>query len=494
LDEINKTALGTPGFASRGNASAIQHDLHKLGLIFINCIMPWNNIFMLSDDKKVEVLDIFRKLEYIPENIIELILGLINYKFNNADESLNFYKLYLNSKTENSIIHKNNIDYRDVITFIKKSIIDNIDPYSKDIIATDSMAFFTNRYCFGFGILGVLYSLNRIDIGEKINRNIIDAIVRKFMIEFYRKPYDFSSGLYVGLSGIVVCLLELDYIDEAKVVAEKIIEKKATMYDLTYGLAGRIIAFLKLYKKTDNSIYLNLSEAYANEIMENAIVNNNHIYWLDEENNTYTGMTRGSSGIALVFLYLYKETGKIQYLEDGIKALESDLSNLKINELGSICFNSWPDGEEKEIYSPYIHNGIAGLGCVLIRYYVETKNKEYLEIINEIIKACDYTATLFCGYLRGMSGIITFLQDCIVYLNSQNARIILNNMCETLSLFKISKDNIHGYAGDDLYRISHDLFTGSSGVILALNRTIHLVKSKKNDFLILDEDYNFNNI
>ncbi len=492
-DECNKINLYTPGFASEEDQSAYKKDLHKFGLVFIACIMPINNIFSLSIKKKAEIIKFFEKLNVIPQNIINTINGLVNYEFNDAEEALE----YLNANHLDMIQDeelkeiKNDIEN---IKLIKESIISNIDCFSSEsMFASDPMAFLTSQYSFAFGIFGVLYSLKKINIGENISSDKTQEIVNRFMTHFYRFSNSISAGLFVGLSGIAASLMELGYKNEAIIVMEKLIQKEMGMADLAYGLSGRIVALLKLYKTTNDIKYLDLAKKDADEIKRTAIVRDDLYYWKDEIGDIYTGLTRGSSGVALALLYLYLETEDKQYIDMGVKALEGDLDKLIKDDLENIGFNSIPEGKETQIYSPYIHNGIAGLGCVLLRYFLITRKEEYRSILDEIIEVCESDLTLYPGYLRGMSGIITFLQDCVVYLNSDYANELLMRLSENISFFQVSFDDIHGYAGDGLYRMSNDLFTGSSGVILALNRNICLSDKQGNPFFIIDEYYDFNN-
>lgn len=493
IDECNKINLYTPGFASDVKPSAVKQDLHKLGLVFIACIMPINNIFSLSSKKKNEAIKLFERLDVVPKNILSTINGLVNYQFNNAEEAIK----YLNSNNTEIVqyeeieVIKNDIEN---IKHIKASIISNINcPTDDNMIASDPMGFITSEYSFGFGIFGVLYSLHKVSIGENISQQKLNEIVNKFMTSFYRNPNSISSGLFVGLSGIAASLSELGFINEAKIVMERLIKEEMSMADLAYGLSGRIIALLKLYKTTNDIKYLNQAKKDVDEIKSKAIIRNGLYYWKDESGDIYTGLTRGSSGVALALLYLYLETKDKEYINMGIKALEADLDKLLIDNLGNINFNSLPEGEKIQIYSPYVHNGLAGLGCVLLRYFLITRNEKYRALLDEIIQVCDVELSLFPGYSRGMAGIMTFLQDCVVYLKSDYANQIIKKLSDNISFYQVSIDGINGYVGDGLYRVSHDLFTGSSGIILTLKRNTCLSENPRNPFLIVDEYYDFNN-
>lgn len=421
---------------------------------------------------------------------MDTIEGLISYRFHNAEEAL--INIEFDSPNINISYDINKFEInKQEIDVLTRYINKNIEDYHRiekiDILAIDPMGILTNKYCFAFGEFGMLYALSEMG---RLEDEILSSVINNFMTSFY-KNNNFSSGLFVGLSGVALSLLELGYISEAKTVINEVIKTENGMSDLAYGLSGIIITLLKFYNYTNDSRYLSEVIKNAELLISRAVMSDGYYSWSDEEKDIYTGLTRGSSGIALAFLYLYLETKSEQYLQWGLISLENDVNELKFNIDGYICFNSIPKGSRglTEIYSPYIHNGIAGVGIVLLRYFLVTRDEKYLLLIEHIIEASSLDMTLFPGYLRGMSGIMTYLQDCVIYLNSTKAREVLDKMVENIQFFRIEINGIVGYAGDELFRISNDLFTGTSGVALMLNRYLNLSNKPYNPFLPLDKSY-----
>lgn len=492
IDKYNKTDLFTPGFTSDKGYTPIQEELHKIGLVLISCIIPINHIFLLIPEKKNEIMKRIYKYDILPSNIVDTIDGLINYRFNTAEEAvenIEFCRPNMNMNMNYEIgrfeIKKQEIDI--LTKHINKNIMEYHEMEKINPLAIDPMGIMTNKYCFAFGEFGILYALSKMG---KLDDRILNSVVNNFMTSFYRNS-NFSSGLFVGISGIAFSLLELGYIKEAEVIMNDVIKSENSMSDLAYGLSGIIITLLRFHKYTNDSKYLSEATKKAELLISRSVMIDGFYSWSDVEKDIYTGLTRGSSGIALAFLYLYFETNNKLYLKWGLISIENDINELKFNTDGYICFNGIPKGtrELSEIYSPYIHNGIAGVGIVLLRYFLVTRDKKYLSLIDSIIEASSSDMTLFPGYLRGMSGIMTFLQDCVIYLNSAKAREALDNMTENIQFFRVETDGIVGYAGDELFRISNDLFTGTSGVALMLNRYLNLSNKPYNPFLPLDNYY-----
>lgn len=503
IDECSKINMFTPGFGCKEDGTIIQYDLYKLGLVFLYCIMPFNKMYELVPNKAFEAIELLRELNTLPNYIYDILLQLLKFDFNNCREVLDYldyndkiYEKKINKNNSNDYILENDVE--DILK-VKDTIIENINPSEETMVACDPMGFLTSRYSLGYGIFGVLYALSFVKDGVNVEETIIDKIVSKFMDRFYRY-HDFqTTGLYVGFSGIVVSLLELDYVNEAKIIMKHVVNKTMSMSDLSYGLAGRIVAELCMYKKTDNNVYLNYAVKDSETIINKAITEKKLCYWQDEQNDIYIGLTRGSSGIALVLLYMYVETKNEKYLNIAEKAFNTDFSKTIINDYGYISFNSMPLNNDKQqeytIYSPYLHNGIAGLGSVALRFYLITKDEKYKKIVEDIIIACDFDLSLFPGYLRGTVGVMSFLQDCYIYLESKKAYNILCSLTHRIKFYRVTfmdKENnleLNAYVGDELLRISHDFFTGSAGIISVLNRNNNLHKKNTNPFMIMDKYY-----
>ncbi|EMB45400.1 lanthionine synthetase LanC family protein [Treponema denticola] len=145
------------------------------------------------------------------------------------------------------------------------------------------------------------------------------------------------------------------------------LERPHNIYDFAYGLSGNLIVNLIFYKESDDILYLKFAEEYTKKIITSAIKKDDMLVWEDSEGDCYSGFTRGCSGIVYSLLLLYLQRKDKETLSLAVSALESDLSRLLVNENGFLSINSKPIGVKPPVYSPYIHNGIAGIGCVLIR-------------------------------------------------------------------------------------------------------------------------------
>ena len=182
---------------------------------------------------------------------------------------------------------------------------------------------------------------------------------------------------------------------------------------LCNGAAGTGLFFLKLYKVTGNTFYLNVAEKAGKYIYyEHTGVN---MYGPD----SFFGAASGGN----YFLDLFKEAGKDEYLEKA-KYFAGWLIDNKYTEGGGYFWKHSPDYQK--IY-PGIAHGTAGIGLFFLKIYEQTLDTQYLEyaekaflwMTNHIIRfdensigwkrlnTDDFAYHLWCG---GSTGIIFFLK------------------------------------------------------------------------------------
>lgn len=478
--------LATPGFVLNDtNHTPEEHDLYKLGLIMLYCIEPYNALFNL-DQKKIEhIVHLFQHRTSVPSHILNVILGLSSFKYHHALDAIHDLQELAGGKDSQLLpTPPPMID----ISKITYSIQQNLNGFicGNNSLACDPMGFLTNEYCLSFGLLGVLYGMHRADIPLD---NSLDKYVHSFMREFYSTS-SWTSSLFVGLSGMAYSLLSLGYTNEAKTVLAKAVSVNCEMCDYAYGRAGRLSTCVAFYSLLGDEKYLSCAIDDAEYILAHASEVNKHAVWYDCEGDAYSGLTRGSSGIALALLQLYIVTHNSKYLFEGIKALESDLSRIVTTSSGYIGINSRPINSNPQVYSPYLHCGMAGIGCVLIRYYLITQSPRYYNLILAIMDACRNQMVLFPGYLQGCAGILSFYQDCRYYLHIRDAEPDITVLMDLFKYHYIHNPQYSGFAGNQLLRISHDFHTGSSGVLAVLNRTRQ--KIIENPFIVADNLFKVN--
>lgn len=491
VTEKSTFGLRTPGFWAKEGLPPAQGDLYKIGLVILYCIMPYDGLWSLSESKAFELIEIYRQNKTVPDDILGIIHQLLTSRFDNAGEALREIErnqFYL-PKADKYFLSTNGCRKED-IQRIANEFYRNVKFYLTDDLyplGNDPMGQLTGGFSYGYGIFGFLYAVKKSKLGVQLpDRDFLEEIVHRFMYKFRSNPNDIAPGLYVGLSGIAYCLTHLGFDSEAKYVLAQACKAECTMSDYSYGKAGRLLVLLYFYRKYGDKRYLTEAIRNAESIMKESIEKEGNIYWKDIAGDIYSGLTRGNAGIAYALLVLYKITKNKKFLHFGIRALDGDIKRIKtVREDGLIGFNSRPLESRSKVYSPYAHNGLTGLGSVLIRYFLVTDDSAYLDITEKIISSCKCQYLLHTGYLTGICGIISFLQDVKYTLHRDDVENFMKDMFSCLRFHYVETECSVGYFGDQGYKLSHDLLTGSAGVFLTYSRNI--CKQKSNHFMILDE-------
>ncbi|MFA9413873.1 MULTISPECIES: lanthionine synthetase LanC family protein [unclassified Streptococcus] len=146
-----------------------------------------------------------------------------------------------------------------------------------------------------------------------------------------------------------------------------------------------------------------------------------------------------------------------------------------------------------KVFSPYLYDGIAGVGYTCLRLYQTTKKEFYYTQLINIISASLFELTSFVTYMRGMAGIVDFLLDCLFVIKDSNLKnkilYKIEKLIDSMSLYFDDEQGL--FLGEQLFKLSADLVSGTSGILLVMKRYMNY----KNDgvltvshFINLDEE------
>lgn len=440
LNEFKEThtIMITPGF-NNTSQNPIQNDRNKFDTLLLTSIFPLHNILHYFNDKYSEIIDILKIItkEY---PFVKTLLNLL-FKDNVVKSDMN-----INNSLPESIKEMSN------------SIIRQYSCEDDVFFPADPHIYNTNKYSVSHGLFGVLYSLYKTD---KNNIKFINRIINEKMIFELFKSNNIPRGIFMGYSGICWVLFELGYKEIGKqLFEEKVLYKIGENNGIFYGNAGILMTTIKIVIETKNEKYMEYAGHLASHIMLNI-----------KQKELLTGYGEGVSGISLSLIYYYQITKNEEVLNAAIKYFDIEYNNM-IKEGDYVGIKRNFENNGRIVNSPYIYDGIAGVGSVAIRLFLITRNQRYLEIIKKIVLSCDYRMTLFSGYMRGMAGIISFLTDVIKYTSNEyikiKARKIIDQFEICMKLHIITHDKDKYFLGEQLYKASCDYSTGSSGIVLQL--------------------------
>lgn len=491
VDVEEKIFLSTSGFVSKSLDNDFEEEIFKIGLTFLFTLLPINNLYDLDFNKP---FDLLRKLKFdglFSKSILFLLEDILNGKIKSVIElekrviNLDFVKEEIND----SIVYKN----KNSVAQVTNSIFSSMELNSNSwLFPADPMVYMTNPLNVAYGSLGIIKILSD---DKKLSKQQLDLLNRGlyWCLKKSIKENEFTAGLFTGASGIAWVLAELGISNGAELLkrfnSHYLLQES---YDLFYGLAGNALTNLFVYKKTNDIYFLNEAIRKANLLMESAIEDGNGYFWEDSEDNTYVGYGRGSSGISLFFMYLYLETKEEKYLDFGERALQFDMNQMFYDEANDnyLTVSRGTIKDKAQPTSPYLYDGTAGIGIVMLRYYQITKKDEYYSYLKLMLNDCTREYTVLPSLMRGLSGIGHFLIDYYNVFKDPKILKSVNKIYDAIRMFEICDENGYiSYPGEQLFRISHDLSTGTSGVLSFLRRIENNIEYNRNPIFMLDEFY-----
>jgi type 2 lantibiotic biosynthesis protein LanM len=170
-------------------------------------------------------------------------------------------------------------------------------------------------------------------------------------------------------------LNEPDLINLARIAASQISQENIVSdrhFDLMAGTGGTILGLLALYQATLEPDILEQAAACGYYLLNNRVASNSaHRTWSTLENNLLTGFSHGAAGIAYALLRLYKTTQDPVFLEGAEEAIAYERSVFSSIE------GNWPDlrsfalkNQKPSFMTSWCHGaagiGLARLGSLMI--------------------------------------------------------------------------------------------------------------------------------
>ncbi|MFI9202423.1 class III lanthionine synthetase LanKC [Streptomyces sp. NPDC053048] len=307
-------------------------------------------------------------------------------------------------------------------------------------------------HAFGYGAAGVLYALHRVgaDVPDEYARWLIAAAERD------RRPL---PGLYDGLHGVALTLDVLGRREAALEVLDRCrtFETRAAGADLAGGGAGIALNLLRFAAATgDGALYDRALRAAATAA---GAVEDGPPPALPGRPPPY-GLLHGATGVALLHLRLYEETGEASFLDIADRALRHDTARLTTLADGTVTLF---DGTAN---LPYLHGGSTGLAFVLRDLLRHRPDARLDRLTGALRRTCDAVYVRNSGLLRGRAGSIA----CLAALGEGADSPAVLRQIRRLSWHARSHQGHLAFPGFRLLRLSADLATGSAGVLLALGR------------------------
>lgn len=288
---------------------------------------------------------------------------------------------------------------------------------------------------------------------------IAEQWIKKYSGKRYIKGLD--DGLFTGKAGIATVLYELGYKKEAYEIISAIDVESIEINNISLlsGLAGVGLAFVALSADIQFSDFISKAVRVGNRLLE-AVEKDVKITKVDEDFISM-GLIDGWAGVSLFFSSLYRATNNDTWLNAAIVTLKKDIDNCVRDEDGLL------QADDNTRVLPYLAGGSAGIAIAIdqIRDIVEPRKFE--EDLEDILKLRNTQVCYNGGLFRGYGSFIVL--DNLFHCCKVDAPDMKEKIIDRLNNYTIEDENNLYMVGDYGRRISHDIFSGSAGILLALN-------------------------
>ncbi|WEV70429.1 class III lanthionine synthetase LanKC [Lactobacillus sp. ESL0785] len=460
------TAKYQPGMATPGYADVNAHTfgeadniaLYKIARYMILPIasdFDWAPEMEQEQDKNIadefgpEIVDFFHCLK-----------NKLSLNFNTSTRHPQHYQANLfKPKTSFDI---DNLDKN--ISEIAQGIIQHLDFDFMGLIRGDITEYDSqiSYYSVANGAFGAIMALTRSNcLNSKINHQIHNWI--DYQITNIKKlldNQDNNSGLFTGLTGIAVVLAEQGYQELSKLIMDKLLSCKLNQDISIYsGISGVGLAYLTFYLQNNDEKYLRQAQLLAKKVSE---LTQSEIYTKECD----SGLLTGWLGAALFLWKMYVATQSEKYRIEALRILHLVLNNsLEINQTVAYIKDNTLSYER---LMPYVNHGSAGLALLLIEFIQdspESINQNEKAILQKLIKANDVFVTYLDGLFDGFISLIV-LDTAVANLTDDNR---LAHKLKLLNNYIVGQNDVAFVQGRFGYKLSLDLTTGNSGLLLVLN-------------------------
>lgn len=487
----------TPGYASKEQHQSRRptpaDDHYAFGVLILDLLTFTSTGLDLGREAILE-----KKLKQVlsdltlPMELYDLVKGLTSLNVEerwDLDDVLDFLETLPESMS-------------DVLMFPVKNDLLNIEPAKPDLIdrlasteqglqryldavidlsrkdrlwPASPMVFLTNPVSIQYGAAGTAFYLLR-------SRGAVDAPILDWIEERATNTLC-PMGLYSGLSGVALLMLQSGRIDSARKQMQRILSNKDqfTCASLYFGLAGWGLVSLHFWKVTGEHSYLELAAEIGNQLISSADQDPSGIYW-PTEGKVFLGLGDGQSGVALFLTYLSAASGDLRFANAAALALDYDIA--RGNRIaGRITWRYHVDSPESDPNLPHMRFGSAGVGTACIRHFALSGEERFKQVALDCAYSVRSRVTNKIWQDSGNACYGEYLLDMAHFLDEPRFRDIAYYQAEALLPHALEYPEGIAFAGTDHHRVCCDYSMGGAGIGIFLDR----LRNNRGRFMLLDE-------
>lgn len=455
--------LGARGFAAPADRTGEQIDQYALAAMRLFLFLPLNAVLALGPSKLPQYLTDIEERFPLPTGFTALVareLGPAPLSAAGQPESLGGgappgCRPALSRRGRAASFRRDWAAARDSAA---EAILLSATPARRErLFPGDVQQFVVDGMGLAYGAAGVLHALDAVGVGRfpEHEQWLLDAVSD-------RPPR--RAGLYDGLAGVTWLLQRLGHHQAATTQLGRLLDALAQVRDISLfgGLAGIGIALLDLSARRAEPQLAEHATVLGSRLAETL-----HAQPVRAP-RIRSGLMRGWSGPAMLFLALHQHTGQECWLDRAEQAVGHDLARCIPAPDGSLQVD---DGGRRRL--PYLGAGSAGIAMTLAQLGAVRPGAPAVATLPDLLRACEAELVIQPGLLAGRAGLIVALTAMRstrpVGLDQGRIERALDRHLDRLDWHAVRYRERLAFPGDQLLRLSMDLATGSAGVLLAVS-------------------------
>ncbi|MGH2942564.1 MAG: class III lanthionine synthetase LanKC [Solirubrobacteraceae bacterium] len=450
--------MADPGFMAPRGCTGYDIDRYALACLRLYAFLPLTDLLALDCGKARQLADAIAQVFPVPRGFLDEAVATIVAAHGAGAARSGVAKLPRLEPDANG--------WHAARESMAQAILASATPERDDrLFPGDIKQFFTGGGLnIAHGAAGVLYALAASGAGRHPEHE--QWLLRRAMQPQPGTPL----GFYDGLHGVAYVLDRLGRRDDALALLEicnRELEGKLDKLgvDLYGGLAGIGLNLAHFAAATADSSLWEATLRVA-DIVSGELGDEDGVGDVSGGDHPYAGLTRGSSGPALLFLRLYERFGDARLLDLAATALRQDLRRCAVRESGAM------EVDEGWRTLPYLADGSIGIGMVLDDFLAHRADDQFEQAADAIRRAADYGFYIYPALLSGRAGMLLYLARSRASgtLHLDGA---IDHHVRRLAWHALAHDGHLAFPGVRLMRLSMDLATGTAGVLLGLGAALH---------------------
>ncbi|MFB4295549.1 class III lanthionine synthetase LanKC [Actinomadura sp. NTSP31] len=428
-----RQTLASPAFLAPRDRRGVEVDRYSLACLRLALFVPMTTLFVIDRGKARHLADIAARYFPVPRAFLDEAVAEITRDLPPAPAPA---------------FAPGPAGWKRAREALTRAILASATPGRTDrLFPGDVEQFGKARLGLAHGAAGVLYALEATGAGRHPDHEewLADRVADP--------PRGTGFGLYDGLLGAAYVLARLGRTDAALTAAGHCLNERweGLGGDLFGGLPGVALVLDDLADRTGDTGLRDAARRAVRIVADRAAA----------ERSPRPGLMHGGAGAALMFIRQYERTGDTALLDLAAAALRRDLAGCVDDGQGALFV------DQGYRIMPYLALGSAGIGLVLDDYLAHRRDEEFeraREAVRLAAAARYYAQPSLFG---GRAGMLLYLarQD------RDDPRVARH--VRDLGWHALPFGGGLATPGENLFRLSMDLATGTAGVLLALGAASH---------------------